>query len=251
MKPPHSRCIVAAHQPNFFPWLGWFDKLFKADIFIILDDVQFPRGRSGCWGNRVRIAQEGRARWLTVPVSRAYHGLREYREMLLEPSCDRRGRLVHTLKAAYAGTPFFESIFPLVRPLVENPAENLVSYNMAAIEILRDLLGLAPGKFVLASALKVSTSATRRLIDLTIAVGGDTYLCGGGAEGYQNDMEFPRHGVKLLYQDFKPLEYKQAKNPGSFIPGLTVLDALFNIGPKATQNLFQPPILQGMDGGST
>jgi len=66
--------VVAIHQPNFLPWLGYFDKLARADTFVLLDSVQFPK-RNGTWMNRVKLLVGGEPGWITVPIVRAYHGL--------------------------------------------------------------------------------------------------------------------------------------------------------------------------------
>ena len=60
--------IVAIHQPNYFPWLGYFAKLASCDCFVLLDNVQFPR-LSYC--NRVQVRDVSVARWLSVPVNRS------------------------------------------------------------------------------------------------------------------------------------------------------------------------------------
>ena len=60
--------IVSIHQPNYLPWLGYFDKIIKSDIFVIFDDVQYPRGKKGFFGNRNQIKTNNGKMWLTVPV---------------------------------------------------------------------------------------------------------------------------------------------------------------------------------------
>lgn len=62
---------VAIHQPNYLPWLGFFDKMSRSDVFVILDDVQFPKGAPGTWISRARIAMNGQRRWLSVPIRRS------------------------------------------------------------------------------------------------------------------------------------------------------------------------------------
>jgi hypothetical protein len=84
--------LVAIHQPNFFPWLGYFDKLARADVFILLDDAQYPK-TGGTWSNRVQLLINEKPAWVTVPVVRSYHGVRQIREMRIDeqrpwrPSC--------------------------------------------------------------------------------------------------------------------------------------------------------------------
>ena len=63
--------VVAIHQPNFFPWLGFFDKIARADVFVLMDNVQFPRTSTGTWVNRVKLLVAGRERWATAPVVRS------------------------------------------------------------------------------------------------------------------------------------------------------------------------------------
>ena len=57
--------IVTIHQPQYMPWLGYFDKADRADIFILLDDVQFKKNE---WQNRNRIRTSQGWQWFTVPV---------------------------------------------------------------------------------------------------------------------------------------------------------------------------------------
>lgn len=229
--------VVAIHQPNFFPWLGYFDKIARADVFIFLDNVQFPK-TGGTWINRAQLVVDGRAEWVTVPIVRAYHGTRTVREMEIDNNSPWRPKLLKTIQMNYARAPFFAAVFPFLAEHVENPTQSLSQYNTAAIRALAAVLRLDQSKFVLGSTLSVEGSSTHLLIAMTQAVGGTAYLCGGGAAGYQRDDEFRAAGIDLIYQDFKHPLYPQVST-AEFVPGLSVIDALMNCGLPGTQALIE------------
>jgi hypothetical protein len=216
--------LVAIHQPNFFPWLGYFDKIRRADTFVFLDDVQFPK-TGGVWTNRVQVLRGGQARWLTAPIDRSYHGLRRVNEVTFA-ACDWREKILRQLTEAYRAAPFFAETMALLTPLILYPEQNVAAYNIHAITVLCKELGLS-ARLVTSSALAVTEVATARLIALTRAVGGTQYLCGGGAEGYQEDKLFVAHGLTLTYQQFTSEPYAQ-QGTAEFIGGLSVLDALMH-----------------------
>ena len=228
-----SEKLVAIHQPNFFPWLGYFDKLARADVFILLDDVQFPK-KGGTWANRVRLLVNEEAAWVTVPVVRAYQGLREIREMRIDEQTPWRRKLLGTVQASYGRAPHADEAMPLLTELIENPTDELAEYNRASIEALAEGLGLET-EMVLSSSLEAGGSATERLVRLVQAVGGTGYLSGGGAEGYQEDERFAEAGIDLVYQDFEPPTYPQPSPEP--VPGLSVIDALLNCGFEGTRGL--------------
>lgn len=230
--------VVAIHQPNFLPWLGYFDKLARADVFVLLDDAQFPK-KSGTWMNRTKLLVGGAPAWLTAPVDRSYHGLRTIAEMRIDDGRGWRRKALRTIEQSYARAPWFETIMPLVAQLIERPTDCLLEYNEAGVRTVGDLLGLDGSKFVRASTLGVSTTATQRLIDLTRAVGGSAYLAGGGAGGYQEDEKFAQAGIELLSQDFEPRPYPQLAD--EYNPGLSAVDALMNCGPEGTRTLVGGP----------
>jgi len=224
----NSAPLVAIHQPNFFPWLGFFDKFARCDVFILLDDVQFPRMSKGVWTNRVAVRVQGRAKWITAPVDRTM-GVLPVNRVKTSSSSDWRGGMLATLRHSYARAPRFRDVWEMVEALAANPEDALWSYNAAAIEAIVHALGLDASKIRLASSYNVSGSGTARLVALTRAAGGGGYLCGDGAGGYQEDTLFAEAGLELRRQHFNHPVYSQ-HGGGEFIPGLSVLDALFNIG---------------------
>lgn len=220
--------IVAIHQPNFFPWLGYFDKLAKADVFILLDDVQFTK-TGGTWTNRAKLLISGEAQWVTAAIDRKYTGVRRIDEMQFLRFPDWRKKTLATLKMNYARHPYFSEGMEVIEPLLLNPEENVATYNREAIHSLAQHLELDVAKIHDSSQLEKCGTSNELLVSLTQSVGGDVYLCGGGADGYQDESVFSRNGVQLLPQKFVHPEYAQKPSTG-FIPGLSVVDAVMNLG---------------------
>lgn len=220
--------IVAIHQPNFFPWLGFFDKIILSDVFILLDNVQFPK-TGGTWTNRVKLLSNGKPIWVTAPIVRAYHGTRRISEMQINEVTPWREKLVRTIHTSYAQTPYFKELFPLFEPLFLNPTYSLLEYNNLAIMSITKLLGLDTQKIVLGSSLNVSSQATAMLVEMTRIVGGTAYLSGDGAGGYQEVEKFSEAGLVLMFQSFTHPLYKQIHSE-KFVAGLSILDALFHVG---------------------
>lgn len=220
--------IVAIHQPNFFPWAGYFDKIARADTFILLDDVQYPK-TGGSWSNRVKILLNGEGRWLTAPIERNYSGLRTIRQMRFSPT-PWRAELLRMLENAYRKAPHAEEAFALLTPLLMHEQDDVAAYNIHAIQTLASRFDLTTPLRV-SSELPVEGSATERLIALTKVVGGDAYMCGGGADGYQQDEAFAAASITLQYQHFVPTPYPQGE---TFVAGLSVIDMLMHLGVERT-----------------
>jgi hypothetical protein len=227
--------IVAIHQPNFFPWLGYFNKINKADVFILLDNVQFSK-TGGTWTNRVKIVMNDQAQWLTMPIIRNYHGLRLIKDMEINNLTDWRAKMLKTIEQNYRHRPYFKEEWDYLQTLINYDTENLCKYNIHAIHSLAGHLGLDVSKLVIGSTLNGAGKATDLLIAMTSAVGGTAYLCGGGAESYQENEKFALAGIELIYQNFKHPEYSQGETK-KFIPGLSIIDVLFNCGLEATTKL--------------
>ena len=235
-EPGPPRRVVAIHQPNFFPWLGYFDKIARADVFIVLDHTQFPKSRPGSWSNRVQLAVHGKPAWVTMPVVRSYHGLRRIDEMMIDNQSPWRRKLLQLLRSSYGRTAAFQDVFEAISALVDNATDRLVDYNLGAITALCERLGLPAARMVRSSQLGIDEHATELLVALVKSVGGTVYLSGDGAGGYQRDELFHDAGIAIEYQAFTPPVYPQ-RGTDTFVPGLSVVDALFNCGFAGTAGL--------------
>lgn len=227
--------LVAIHQPNFFPWLGFFDKMVRADTFILLDNVQFQK-TGGTWTNRVRLLTGPKDDWVTLPVQRDYHGVLPISEMRLQETGFPRWKekFPKTLRMNYAKHPWFPQVFDLVEDCLDYDGDRLAEFNIRNIKKIMEFVGLPCSHLIRGTGMNCSGNATELLIRLIRAAGGSAYLCGGGAGGYQEDALFAAAGIKLVYQNFKHPIYEQ-KGRAGFIPGLSILDALFNCGPDGVR----------------
>lgn len=226
---------VAIHQPSFFPWLGFFDKINKADIFILLDNVQFPK-TGGFWSNRVKILISGNPQWVTMPIIRSYKGLRNINEMEINNSTPWREKLIRTIEINYKKAYYFDEIFPIIQDLINYQSDCLLDYNLKTIYAFCDILGHDKQKMKLGSTLESSGNSTDLLISIVKAVGGNEYIYGGGAINYQEDEKFEAENIKLTPQNFNHPYYKQF-NTNGFIGGLSLIDVLFNCGIKGAKDL--------------
>ncbi len=229
--------LVAIHQPNFFPWLGYFDKIARCDTFVFMDDVAFPRTGSGSWVNRVRILVQKEPVWITCPVVRD-HGTPMIREVRIDDRQPWRKKLLKTLQHNYSKASHFEDHWDWLQSMIGYETDSLCDFNINAIESIWNRLGL-PGHFIRQSSLGTVLHSTELLIEITRAVQGNTYLSGGGAGGYQEDGRFESSGVRLVYQNYTHPEYVQQGVP-AFIPGLSILDALFQAGADRISQILNP-----------
>ena len=225
---------MAIHQPNHLPWLGYFAKIARSDVFVFLDDAQYPKGS---YVNRVRIAECGEPVWLTVPVKvtlgQAISSVAIARD---DWARAHRDRLVQVYRPAQA----FRSVWPEVEGwLGAAPGSSLAAANIFLIECIASRLGLA-ARFVASSALNVPPApADARLAEIVRRlVPGGRYLSGAGGAKYQSDDVFAAAGVLLVYSDFAPRSYRRGDAP--FVAGLSILDAAFHVGWDAVAELVRP-----------
>jgi hypothetical protein len=220
--------IVAIHQPNFLPWLGYFYKVAKCDVFVFLDDAQYSKN-SFINRNKVKTSQD--AIWLTVPVSFKFGEL--INEVKINNQIPWREKHLKTFEMNYKRADFFEDVFEIIKGIYcSKDWQNLSDLNISLAEAIACYLGLNT-PFVKSSTLSVEAKSTELLMQIVKKVGGDIYLSGFGGVKYQEETEFAKAGIKLMYSDFNHPVYKQLW--GDFIPNLSVMDLLFNAGSGALE----------------
>ncbi|MCD6542397.1 MAG: WbqC family protein [Thermoplasmata archaeon] len=223
--------VLAAHQPNYLPWIGYFHKILKSDIFVILDHVEFSRRG---FINRNRVKGPKGVIWLTVPVR--VKGRERIMNVKIDNKRDWRRKHHLTLKSFYGKAPYFNDVFPSLEDVYEREWEYLADLNIEIITRIVDLLGIK-ARFVKSSSLNPQGKKMDMIIDICKKMGASIYFSGKGARKYQDEETFERNGIKLVYQDIEVPEYPQRF--GEFVPNLSIIDMVFNIGVEETKNILE------------
>jgi hypothetical protein len=218
-----SRTIVI-HQPDFLPYIGFFHRFLKADLWVILDHVQFLRN-SKSWHHRDKIKTANGEKWLTVAIRKCGQ-VTPINDVMLSDTPWRRDHL-NMITTSYRNAPYFMEIFPRIERLYRYQCERLIDFNLASIEMLKELLDINIPS-VLASSLSPEGKSNELLVDILKKVHANTYLSGVGARAYFDPLPFDRAGIRVIWQDLKHPVYPQVH--GDFIPYLSSIDLLFNCG---------------------
>jgi hypothetical protein len=216
-----SICVIS--QPRLFPGLHYLHRMMVADVFVIFDTVQFnPRHEE----NRAKVKTPNGAQWLTVPMkqSRREQPIRDTRVDQTQPWQRRATGILHDL---YRTSPFYRAFAPEVFAILEGQHETLTQLDRASWEPALRLLGITC-RFVSASELPVSGRGPRLLVDVCQYVGATTYLSGAFGRDYLDVAEFSAVGIDVKFHDYRYPAYPQLY--GDFVPFLSYLDVLFNVG---------------------
>ena len=219
---------VAIHQPHYLPWLGYLHRMAAADLFVVLDHVQFERGN---YQNRTQVRVNGAPHWLTVPLVQ-----RSQKERILEKRIDasRDWAALHyeTLRRAYTSAGFFGMYGGRLKRIYERRWERLVDLNAAMLELLREALGIAT-PLIKSSELAVTGAKSELVLNICKAVDARALIVGlGGSRQYLDRTAFAAAGIALEFQQFTHPTYPQ-RGHRPFTPGLSALDLLFNRGPQS------------------
>lgn len=227
--------ICAIHQPNFFPWLGYFDKINQSDVFVFLDHVNYPKSSKtmSTWSNRSAILVNGKKHWIHCPVVRE-SGIQKIDEVKINESYDWRSKLIKTLEYNYKKSRHYQETSAFIYQLISYQAEKLADYNAYVIRQICEKLEIDTA-FVRQSQLCTKDASTELLIEITKKTGCNRYMCGGGATGYQKDDRFEEEQIHLMYQNFVSPVYEQGI--GECVKGLSMIDVLFHCGFEKTKYL--------------
>lgn len=212
-------------QPGYLPWLGFFEQLYRSDVFVIYDDVQYDKHG---WRNRNRIKTQRGAQWLTVPVEMKFEEHPVIREVRIDNRRNWRKKHLESIRQNYSKAGFFEEYISLFEKAYALEWEYLVDLDMHFIEEISVLLGLDTGKIHQSSKLGVSGGRTERLIKICHKLGTDTFYEGSAGRNYIDEEEFAAAGIKVEYQNYNHPVYDQLY--GEFVSHLSVIDLLFNHG---------------------
>lgn len=221
--------VVTIHQPEHLPWLGFFNKIRQADVFVVLDHVQYRRRY---FQNRNRIRGSEGPLWLTVPVR--VKG--RYDQPINEVEIDTEGhprwtrQCWNSLRHCYAKAPFFSDHAEFFESLYARRWTRLADFNQEIIHYLLAALGIRV-EVVRSSTLDLTGRKGDLMLETCRKLGADAYLSGISGRAYLDEIAFTDAGIALRFQEFHHPIYRQLHEP--FIPCLSTVDLLFNHGPAS------------------
>jgi hypothetical protein len=217
--------ITAGHQPNYLPWLGFFDKMSKCDVFIIEDNVQYEHNG---FINRNKIKTLHGAKWLTVPVEHTGRPLL-INEVRIANNSQSTWEKCHwlSLKHHYIHAPYWKKYSGFFEETYNKKWEFLIDLNMHLIKGIMKFLSIDK-PLVMASSLSICEKKSELILDQCKAVKANIQLAGAGAQAYLNVERFEDEGLRVVFQDFEYPVYRQLY--GEFVPNLSVVDYLFCTG---------------------
>ena len=214
---------VAITQPNFLPWMGYFDMAMRVDIFVLLDDVQYIK-REWMNRNKLHLQNEPYWQWLVVPVEKGEVGkLINQTRLLIDKSFRRKfdSKFLH----AYGKAPYFDQYYPELKMLMENEYDSLAHLNVEIIRRIYKWLRL-PCNFILSSSLEAEGSKSHKLFNICQKLNATHYLANNGSSGYIDPDLFTSNGIRFQYQNFDHPTYTGAY--GNVQPTyLSIVDCLF------------------------
>jgi hypothetical protein len=228
--------IVSIHQPHFLPWLGYFNKALHSDVFVWLHSVQFRRRY---FQNRARLRHNisGRAFWLTLAVHAGRETLID-EVRLADPRW--RDKVRKTIELCYGRAPYFGECWPPIEAALERSSDRLNDVNYETFNAVLHMLGADSLRVRRAADLTPASAdpgATDRLLDICRALGATTYIAGRGGRNYMRTDAFQQAGIEIVWQDYDPLLVTYPQPTNDFLPGLSVVDCLFNVGAARTREL--------------
>lgn len=227
---------VGIHQPNFFPWIGYFDKMDSSDVFIVLDDVQLT---DSSFTQRSRVLNcNGVATYLTVAFEKKGYLQKTIRDVKVNKSVDWQKRQMDFLQGTYGKTKYWQEVLELIRPIYEKEYDYLLDVNMKTLEIFRELLKIETPIIMQSDMIYNKESKKDELVlELCESIGATRYLSGNGAKKYMNIDTFSENGIEIEFQEYNQPVYTQFFSK-DFQPGLSMLDMLLNCGIENTIKIF-------------
>lgn len=230
---------IAIHQPNYIPWLGYFFKIFMADHFVFHDDVIFS---SKSFTKRALFRKEfnnQETQWLGVAVHKSKD--KKIHEIKIDHMSLKIKRHLKKMEYLYHATPYFDYYFPSIKSMLSDfdQHENLAEFNIHVIKKISALLKIH-SSFHKSSSLDLNLKGHEYNMALIEHFNCGIYYSGTGAKEYQQDELFVEKNIQLIYLD--SLGYlqknKYTQHQGEFLPGLSIIDAIMNVGVEGVREIF-------------
>ena len=214
---------VSIHQPAYLPWLGYFDKIKRCDLFVFLDTVQFEKNS---YMNRNQIKTPQGPLWLTIPVKTKGHMSQTLAKTEIDTSKPWQNRHLKAIEMNYKRALYFDAHYlRLKSALLNSDSPHLSDYLFDQLMFWLRLLRIST-PVVRSSSLNLQASRSDLVLEICKHFSADEYLSGAFGRAYLDESKFAQSGVDICYQDFAHPMYRQLW--GTFLPNMSVVDYAMN-----------------------
>ena len=222
---PGGGRTIGILQPGYLPWLGFFEQLYRCDVFVLYDDVQFEKGS---WRNRNRIKTITGPQWLTVPVLLKGKKFPVIKEVKIDNTTSWQKKHTLSILQNYRKAPFLARYEEDFVSRLEKPWDWLIDLDLELIQWLALELGIKT-PILRSSEMGIFGAGMQRLIEIILRLGGSRFYEGSAGRNYIENNVFEREGISVIFQDYEHPFYPQLH--GDFVSHLSIIDLLFNCGP--------------------
>lgn len=217
-------------QPMLFPWVGLFEQIQIADVFVFYDDVQFSKGS---FSNRVQLKSPTGSEWMTIPLSQFHLG-----QLIMNTTAsenkDWRKKHFLQLEKCYSTSKYYDDLCRLVNECYSLKTQSLNEITIQSMLSIINYFDLYQGSPIVRSSELASTgTSTQRVLDIVLELECDTYVTGHGASKYLDHQLFEDKGINVQYMNYQKLQYPQLY--GDFTPYVSILDLIANHGKNGKQ----------------
>ncbi len=213
---------ISIHQPNYLPWLGYFYKIYQADIFVFLDDAQFSN--QGMHNYTYIKTATGPYR-LKYPVRQSLGD--KINEVRSKDELGWKEKHLSILELNYRDARYFDLVFNDYKSIILNSFPDIAALNTSFIQFFSARLGIN-SRFERSPEMCKDLIKSDKIIAICKVLGGNIYYSGTGAKSYQNEEDFISSGIELSYSNYRPFHYPQLWS--GFQSNITALDFFMNCG---------------------
>jgi hypothetical protein len=214
--------ILTAHQPAYLPWLGYFDKIHRCDLFVFLDSVQFEKNS---FTNRNKIKTSQGELWLTIPVKAKGHTSGTLATLEIENRENWRKKHLGSILANYRKSKRFDELYPQLEQLYARDHALLSNLCREHLDFWLGAIGLKR-RVVKSSELPITSTKSQLILDLCRHFSADAYISGPQGRDYLDEAAFKEAGIGVTYQDYRHPTYPQLW--GDFLPYMGIVDFVMN-----------------------
>lgn len=223
-----TELTVCIHQPNYLPWLGFFDKIAKSNLFVAFDSVEYSNGRP--LTNRNRIRTRAGSTWITVPIRHQFPSLIKDVGIDWEHQETWPEKHLNLIRENYRRAPYVSDVLEILQQTYDHRPSLLADLNLELIERILSMIGIQT-RIVRSSTLNAVGAKTELICAICREVGASRYVFGeGGSLEFFDSNVFAKNGIEIMPQRFVHPEYRQQFQDTPFVPRLSVVDAIANEG---------------------